>query len=204
MTGLIPAGAGSTAFRVPKLRPPTAHPRWRGEHAVTAAKESEKWGSSPLARGARVFRVHVALIGRLIPAGAGSTASSGFPSSSPRAHPRWRGEHLVSTSIHTGRFGSSPLARGARCGCLLGWGGGGLIPAGAGSTVRGWTGPSLWGAHPRWRGEHEELVGELDVAVGSSPLARGAPPRCRVGTIGGGLIPAGAGSTGFQPCQPWR
>ena len=73
MTGLIPAGAGSTAFRVPKLRPPTAHPRWRGEHAVTAAKESEKWGSSPLARGARLCGFSGGAEFRLIPAGAGST-----------------------------------------------------------------------------------------------------------------------------------
>ena len=70
---LIPAHAGSTASRL-SCRPHTrAHPRSRGEHPCVSRGEPLLMGSSPLTRGARGVTHAAPLVGRLIPAHAGST-----------------------------------------------------------------------------------------------------------------------------------
>ena len=51
--GLIPARAGSTVRAGRYVGVARAHPRSRGEHAVTAPWGLTRPGSSPLARGAR-------------------------------------------------------------------------------------------------------------------------------------------------------
>ena len=214
--GLIPAGAGSTAFPRSSTAFLAAHPRRRGEHWRTLHRSGRSWGSSPQARGAHALHDWPLPDDRLIPAGAGSTR---LPVTSPcaaEAHPRRRGEHPPSRSTTWATVGSSPQARGARA---TGGGpqrGAGLIPAGAGSTdepshARRWS-----RAHPRRRGEHERHEDFVPLLRGSSPQARGAPrapctawtlrtgssPQARgaphpagAGAHGRGLIPAGAGST---------
>ena len=52
LTGLIPAGAGSTRDKVATERHRAAHPRWRGEHSFGTIAAAGESGSSPLARGA--------------------------------------------------------------------------------------------------------------------------------------------------------
>ncbi|SNV92133.1 Domain of uncharacterised function (DUF2825) [Corynebacterium urealyticum] len=155
-------------------------------------------GSSPLARGAHDRLRQNLPRGRLIPAGAGSTAGLALGASRPGAHPRWRGEHPTFSPPFSGGSGSSPLARGA----LLGRGDltlqARLIPAGAGSTQAQTTGHAPFSAHPRWRGEHRELTPFESSAVGSSPLARGAQSNFFSQSEQTGLIPAGAGSTSNQ------
>ena len=71
--GLIPARAGNTFVVALHLLKLGAHPRSRGEHLLFLSIEFALRGSSPLARGTRVF-----LLGRgggvgLIPARAGNT-----------------------------------------------------------------------------------------------------------------------------------
>ena len=154
--GLIPAGAGSTQVRPARCPTRVAHPRRRGEHpaltvsvcslpgsspqargarppwwgwwpcprlipagagstTILRARKAAAPGSSPQARGAPVQLGEPRVVTRLIPAGAGSTTWSwGLPTRNS-AHPRRRGEH------HPGR-------RHHRLP-------GGLIPAGAGSTL---------------------------------------------------------------------
>ena len=193
--GLIPAGAGST------MRPPfdtlinRAHPRWRGEHRCHTHCHQNTGGSSPLARGARGAHSATGRPARLIPAGAGSTGQVVSHWCSISAHPRWRGEHHGSISEHASATGSSPLARGALFHALTTSGQCGLIPAGAGSTIRwaGWSASTR--AHPRWRGEHDPGHAADAHRPGSSPLARGARQGVLLVHRGEGLIPAGAGST---------
>ena len=72
-------------------------------------------GSSPLARGTPYRAVEQAGYGGLIPARAGNTASSSRMAPMPRAHPRSRGEHIMSSTPVGGFTGSSPLARGTLC-----------------------------------------------------------------------------------------
>ena len=112
-----------------------AHPRSRGEHLMELRIVRLVSGSSPLTRGAPsspqiAFQSH-----GLIPAHAGSTAYVTHTVAEGRAHPRSRGEHLVTTIRVRQPAGSSPLTRGAHRGSAIGIGELGLIPAHAGSTL---------------------------------------------------------------------
>ena len=192
---LIPARAGSTWAGSPRSTGSRAHPRSRGEHKAAAASGREVHGSSPLARGAH-RGVVLALVGAgLIPARAGSTTSTRRRPSTPRAHPRSRGEHLGSSRRLAVVPGSSPLARGARSGGPDGVPRARLIPARARSTpVPSRTTPAWW-AHPRSRGEHRDILSDMTGLQGSSPLARGARVQGQDDRPNRRLIPARAGST---------
>ena len=91
--GLIPARAGNTKITTRANTAFRAHPRSRGEHADFTMSILVAVGSSPLARGTRVFCVYVAGSVGLIPARAGNTQYQGCPEPAYRAHPRSRGEH---------------------------------------------------------------------------------------------------------------
>ena len=177
LAGLIPARAGSTARSSAPKAPPRAHPRSRGEHMSRTTPARPGTGSSPLARGARQLLPGPLSAGRLIPARAGRTWRWARTTPPPTAHPRSRGEHGTSGSVHTGDGGSSPLARGALRGLDGRLAGGGLIPARAGSTGRRTTAPGRRRAHPRSRGEHHPVTETTPEFGGSSPLARGARHR---------------------------
>ena len=152
-------------------------------------------GSSPLTRGAPVM-LHVPVDEiRLIPAYAGSTTRWRLYSQPPRAHPRLRGEHDLQEEARYAAKGSSPLTRGARGCCRSSFHVGGLIPAYAGSTSSGIGISATLSAHPRLRGEHQNVKGKQAPRSGSSPLTRGALDAGGSEYTPGGLIPAYAGST---------
>jgi len=196
---IIPAGAGSTESRKYRRQRARDHPRWRGEHVVAGGWVGWWWGSSPLARGARVEHFLGAGGVRIIPAGAGSTRLRAMPSPRRWDHPRWRGEHMWSTCGSRCSVGSSPLARGAHESILCPGCGHRIIPAGAGSTRCRQRVRRRRTDHPRWRGEHSDASASPVSTAGSSPLARGAPDRRPVQPVRDGIIPAGAGSTSYGP-----
>ena len=152
-------------------------------------------GSSPLTRGrpARGLPMHHPR--RLIPAHAGSTASTAGKKTAGRAHPRSRGVDRLPVLASTRRVGSSPLTRGRQCRTHGRTDQRGLIPAHAGSTCS-LSSRLRWGAaHPRSRGVDCRDTAPAAGENGSSPLTRGRPlePSVSVGVVG--LIPAHAGST---------
>ena len=113
----------------------------------------------------------------------------------PRAHPCWRGAHVVSSSRSSNPPGSSPPTRGVPPGLRPALRRRGLIPAGAGRTVGPGPRRAWIGAHPRWRGADwvtEWMIGRNE---GSSPLARGGQMGAMKGIYTARLIPAGAGRT---------
>ena len=192
---LIPARAGSTQGVCLARGRSGAHPRSRGEHAMSTAPARRRRGSSPLARGAP-REVGVGVLARgLIPARAGSTLLRLASRRGRGAHPRSRGEHPEGVAIVAVPGGSSPLARGAPRATRRGRLRRGLIPARAGSTSRRRPARSSRRAHPRSRGEHAEGFDDAVPKAGSSPLARGAPSRVPGDRERTGLIPARAGST---------
>ena len=202
---IIPAYAGSTHPLGSPSKPLPDHPRIRGEHA--APTESDKWdeGSSPHTRGAHNAEPLVRHGQRIIPAYAGSTASS--PRRQPCApdHPRIRGEHVFQPMTKEPCPGSSPHTRGARQRSAHAGDDYGIIPAYAGSTARRPDRRLRHSDHPRIRGEHV-LVGVYGAAEsGSSPHTRGAPDRGEAGQPGHGIIPAYAGSTpSAREYRGWR
>ena len=105
------------------------------------------------------------------------------------------GRGLIPATRKNKKIGSSPLTRGALHLRLVLNPGCGLIPAHAGSTMKG--GPRMvnrW-AHPSSRGEHGTFTGENGTATGSSPLTQGASlSKLEYPSISR-LIPAHAGST---------
>ena len=132
--GLIPASAGSTRAPPARWRPTPAHPRERGEHWLPPGGPDLD-AAHPRERGEHRCRCSPTLATR-------------------RAHPRERGEHAGNLTVLPFRSGSSPRARGARLLSRQQRGGGGLIPASAGSTGTAGSAGRRWRAHPRERGEH--------------------------------------------------
>ena len=170
---LIPAHAGKTPPTSATCSLTKAHPRSRGENAVTAGRTRLPAGSSPLTRGKLLRPGRATTPRRLIPAHAGKTFHGRPVERTRPAHPRSRGENGGSSSPQRLQVGSSPLTRGK----LFGWFFSAmltrLIPAHAGKTDRCPPRSLARPAHPRSRGENvgaQHLAGCVD---GSSPLTRG-------------------------------
>ena len=151
---IIPALAGNTHIAEPEYRGKRDHPRSRGEYFPSKAVCRRFRGSSPLSRGilGGSFRHRHGL--RIIPALAGNTPPRRSMSSSPRDHPRSRGEYRHRGERDLIMAGSSPLSRGIRtpagnrvCEARI-------IPALAGNTTGVLRHVMLARDHPRSRGEY--------------------------------------------------
>ena len=195
---LIPAHAGKTTWMTPCSRPRAAHPRSRGENLTWTGQPHRNPGSSPLTRGKRHEpKVH-AEPRRLIPAHAGKTNWLTKGDGPIPAHPRSRGENLVSQTTPGTHGGSSPLTRGkltrrGRHARPVR-----LIPAHAGKTrLLRVSARSGW-AHPRSRGENGDQNQPVVRGRGSSPLTRGKLLQAAEVLLSRRLIPAHAGKT----CAP--
>ena len=136
----------------------------------------------------------------LIPAHAGKTSGTYQASFSAGAHPRSRGENRVGNRRHQRLRGSSPLTRGKRSAAINTDCKEGLIPAHAGKTTRIPAHAAKGAAHPRSRGENQELIKATGAVVGSSPLTRGKRTQAGRTVDVLGLIPAHAGKT--RTCAP--
>ena len=155
------------------------HPRIRGEHAWPTFPSSDRNGSSPHTRGARLADFPELRPERIIPAYAGSTSKSSPRTLPVKDHPRIRGEHRALNPGGVFSAGSSPHTRGAPSA---------EIPPIASSRD-----------HPRIRGEHLRGDRTPRPGRGSSPHTRGAPTCRPPGTTRPRIIPAYAGSTASPP-----
>ena len=108
----IPAGAGSSTWRIFATPARTVYPRWRGELGIARLIRRRPYGLSPLARGTRPPRRCIPRDRRFIPAGAGNTLSPSAVARARSVYPRWRGEHVAGLIFHDDFYGLSPLARG--------------------------------------------------------------------------------------------
>ena len=152
-------------------------------------------GSSPLTRGKLSDASRVASGTGLIPAHAGKTGPPSLCPTTPRAHPRSRGENGRHSMPIVRMLGSSPLTRGKRTTLNADRPHVGLIPAHAGKTAWQswtWTGSS---AHPRSRGENFVVIDTPGLSWGSSPLTRGKRGKKKISRENPRLIPAHAGKT---------
>ena len=111
----IPAGAGSSTWRIFATPARTVYPRWRGELGIARLIRRRPYGLSPLARGTRPPRRCIPRDRRFIPAGAGNTTHRREKSARLAVYPRWRGEYGLQASGDIAKTGLSPLARGTHC-----------------------------------------------------------------------------------------
>ena len=112
-----------------------------------------------------------------------------------RDHPRIRGEHSTMSKCTPAATGSSPHTRGAPRRPRQGHRRGRIIPAYAGSTLRGDHPIRQPWDHPRIRGEHAPAPPGAGAGLGSSPHTRGAPRGVAGIPVDPRIIPAYAGST---------
>ncbi len=191
----IPAGAGNTnrAARIARWR--AVYPRWRGEHNRMLPSKRRLFGLSPLARGTHSKARKANLRQRFIPAGAGNTDADHQSGGYQPVYPRWRGEHVVTSSSSFFSLGLSPLARGTLGNLAKVSEGYRFIPAGAGNTSAR-NAPLSWHTvYPRWRGEHFKTGSHFFHPTGLSPLARGTQAPRQHAVDEARFIPAGAGNT---------
>ena len=174
--GLIPAHAGKTPIHTRVYAYRRAHPRSRGENRPPVRSRASWAGSSPLTRGKLGDDISLDRPHGLIPAHAGKTCRPWSRTRPRRAHPRSRGENLISDKSHPVASGSSPLTRGKRRFGRLYRKLPGLIPAHAGKTEAALASDDFPGAHPRSRGENQGPRLPGPCTAGSSPLTRGKPP----------------------------
>ena len=132
--GSSPLTRGKPPPRCPGGPRTRAHPRSRGENAVVSLEYLAPAGSSPLTRGKHQAGSTRRRKDGLIPAHAGKTALVGARCAAGRAHPRSRGENVITRRPLPATTGSSPLTRGKHLVELKRPGGRGLIPAHAGKT----------------------------------------------------------------------
>ena len=199
---LIPAHAGKTRGKTKAVVRTGAHPRSRGENGSGLTPPSSSLGSSPLTRGKLCRRTTHPPLRGLIPAHAGKTSTSETSDQRSAAHPRSRGENMISTKGTAKSEGSSPLTRGKPGIQRSAPEPRRLIPAHAGKTHGARCVRPGRRAHPRSRGENSATDRSPIVKAGSSPLTRGKPHTGRRLKQRAGLIPAHAGKTTPQALRP--
>ena len=196
---IIPARAGSTYLPEEVTKFLEDHPRSRGVYVPAGGGDEVPGGSSPLARGLLNDLSILVAQERIIPARAGSTATTTTHSWRRSDHPRSRGVYRAVCRVSVSGGGSSPLARGLLFCGLQPADGEGIIPARAGSTSRRCCSTDCAWDHPRSRGVYGMSSLFRDAKRGSSPLARGLLSGLICIIIRKGIIPARAGSTSSPP-----
>ncbi|VEH26935.1 Domain of uncharacterised function (DUF2825) [Cellulomonas fimi] len=198
---LIPA-RGETSRQGSTRRPgPWAHPRTRGDDTSRPRTVTRFPGSSPHA-GRRLELARGPACGDgLIPARGETTSAGRSGSSSRTAHPRTRGDDVMTPVTPSTAAGSSPHAGRRPVRRLRGADLVGLIPA-RGETTAAATPPAgASRAHPRTRGDDAVDGSTLTAQSGSSPHAGRRPPRRAARRDVGGLIPARGETTPAPRCS---
>ena len=152
--GIIPACAGNTSSTPRSRMPKRDHPRMRGEHVGLCLSWLPSMGSSPHARGTRIFVLTCRLVMGIIPACAGNTTGIQSFRQVKGDHPRMRGEHFNAVRAATSPQGSSPHARGTLADKIITTKTQRIIPACAGNTDGQMAVELVEVDHPRMRGEH--------------------------------------------------
>ena len=132
---IIPARAGFTILRPPRMRRLQDHPRSRGVYHPAPPHVRRPEGSSPLARGLHPLIGQGGSHIRIIPARAGFTGRRAAIRRRPGDHPRSRGVYGFQAFALVVLVGSSPLARGLPSKLPGPPMVGGIIPARAGFTL---------------------------------------------------------------------
>ena len=108
----IPVGTGNTRFHRQHHLSTAVHPRGHGEHLTFQQRITDRYGSSPWARGTHVSSATQTAALRFIPVGTGNTHLRQSSKPNIAVHPRGHGEHSRLLKNFSVDCGSSPWARG--------------------------------------------------------------------------------------------
>ena len=134
--GIIPAGAGLTKKLCGRYDGSWDHPRGCGAHEASGLMLYARAGSSPRVRGSLTCPTTEPDFDGIIPAGAGLTVAHLVRVLILADHPRGCGAHKIWTSVRYILLGSSPRVRGSQKVKSITPAKGGIIPAGAGLTLK--------------------------------------------------------------------
>ncbi len=109
---VIPAGTGNRGHPHARDRELRCHPRGCGEQGLVVGVGVVPHGSSPRVRGTEPCKQAAEGVGRVIPAGAGNSATPVSRYSTMAGHPRGCGEQTAGTLLGIRHVGSSPRVRG--------------------------------------------------------------------------------------------
>ena len=151
--GIIPAGAGKSQAASVSGANIGDHPRGCGEKFDFIEQLHTRKGSSPRVRGKACSAGQGRLRVGIIPAGAGKSHGVRRRGSSSWDHPRGCGEKSSPSVGVACRLGSSPRVRGKGSGDGGDHADSGIIPAGAGKSVRRESQRGIPWDHPRGCGE---------------------------------------------------
>ena len=173
------------------------HPRGCGEKLYSRRSTSSGRGSSPRVRGKAETSHRKPSSAGIIPAGAGKSALAEVSVNRDGDHPRGCGEKGVSFWACSGQSGSSPRVRGKARLRAAAARDSGIIPAGAGKRLEKRRRRLSARDHPRGCGEKTSTTHRACEISGSSPRVRGKVPGGCYDTPRQGIIPAGAGKSGW-------
>ena len=117
-------------------------------------------------------------------------------------HPRAGGEHGAPRNRSAALGGSSPRGRGTHPPRSVPPHESRFIPARAGNTAAGLRDFAVCAVHPRAGGEHIDAAMTTPDTTGSSPRGRGTPTEPEPHLSARRFIPARAGNTAPQLCEP--
>ncbi len=180
--GTTPARAGKTSDDLFRRDRGSDHPRTRGEDYQQFQRKARTNGPPPHARGRRGVATSLVSRERTTPARAGKTWAIGRWWSTPRDHPRTRGEDDLLIDQEKSFDGPPPHARGRPC-------------AGSSASI-----PRR--DHPRTRGEDPLTLRDLMQPTGPPPHARGRRKIDLYELVDSGTTPARAGKTSPRPRFP--
>ena len=192
---IIPAHAGQTLPRGPRIRPWSDHPRACGANWVLGQHVNVAPGSSPRMRGKPMTRCSRCSGIRIIPAHAGQTPPpTGWKRGEPD-HPRACGANALYVIGTVESSGSSPRMRGKRRRDIRVIALRRIIPAHAGQTRSCSCLVRVCADHPRACGANVALSIRAIIGSGSSPRMRGKLASITRKTVSSRIIPAHAGQT---------
>ena len=147
-------GTGNTRFHRQHHLSTAVHPRGHGEHLTFQQRITDRYGSSPWARGTHVSSATQTAALRFIPVGTGNTHLRQSSKPNIAVHPRGHGEHEQLELPNKVDDGSSPWARGTPISLFGTPLEDRFIPVGTGNTMFRHLPRLRHPVHPRGHGEH--------------------------------------------------
>ena len=191
----IPAYAGKTRFRTPRLSCNQEHPRVCGENFIFVQHFCTILRTSPRMRGKLFSIIKKPIEFRNIPAYAGKTFVPASCAPVRKEHPRVCGENVPIDFVKQHVPRTSPRMRGKRFSLRLRMSLERNIPAYAGKTRANSIHTPLKPEHPRVCGENVPNRARTPTASGTSPRMRGKRLQCWTHRRSRRNIPAYAGKT---------